>query len=324
MTVRIGVIGTGFGERVVAPVFDATEGCEVVEVVSARSDADVANLCDRRDIDLVTVHSPPFRHVSHVRRALAAGHAVLCDKPFGKNSGDAQTLLAAAETAECLHLVNFEFRYDPMRILLRTLIRDGAVGRPERVLWTHWSSGSRVPLRPHGWLFERALGGGWLGAWGSHTVDALRWIFGEVLTGHGEGSTVIDERPDSEGVLHHCDAEDSFTAWLTLDGGTAVTIDSTFVASSSIAPRIVVAGEAGVLECIADARIIVRRADGTREVHERPASDGDPHYEPMRRWAEVVREAVASGSAPTGAPTFEDGLACARVLDHIGRQPATA
>lgn len=324
MTVRIGVIGTGFGARVVAPVFAATPGCEVVEVVSARNDADVANLCDRPDLDLVSVHSPPFRHVSHVRRALAAGHAVLCDKPFGKHGADAQTLLGAAESAECLHLVNYEFRYDPMRVMLRDLIRDGAIGKPERVLWTHWSSGSRVPLRPFGWLFERALGGGWLGAWGSHTIDALRWMFGEVLTGHGECRTLIDARPDAEGVQHHCDAEDSFTAWLTLDGGTAVTIDSSFVASASIAPRIVVAGDEGVLECVADARVVVRRVDGTREEHARPPADGDPHFEPMRRWAEVVRDAVEEGAAPFGAPTFEDGLACARVLDHLRRQPATA
>ena len=33
-TVRVGVIGRGFGARVVAPMFEATDGCEVVDVVS--------------------------------------------------------------------------------------------------------------------------------------------------------------------------------------------------------------------------------------------------------------------------------------------------
>ena len=42
--VRVGVIGTGFGARVVAPVFEATQGCEVVDVVSARDSAGVAEL----------------------------------------------------------------------------------------------------------------------------------------------------------------------------------------------------------------------------------------------------------------------------------------
>ncbi|HEY8216505.1 MAG TPA: Gfo/Idh/MocA family oxidoreductase [Acidimicrobiia bacterium] len=317
MTVRVGVIGTGFGARVVAPVFRETEGCEIVDVVSARDDAGVATLCDRDDVDLVSVHSPPFLHTAHVRRALHGEHAVLCDKPFGAASTDAETLVAAADAAECLHLVNFEFRYDPMRVLLRDLVRDGSVGRPEHVSWTHHSAGSAVPLRPYGWLFDRASGGGWVGAWGSHIVDALRWTFGEVVDARGACRTVIAERPDRDGVVHACDAEDAFSAWLTLSGGITVSIDSTFAAPATLAPRIVVVGDEGTLECVADAAIVVRRHDSAREEHERPSIVGDPHLTPMRRWAEVVRDAVEAGIAPPGAPTFADGLACAKVLDQI-------
>jgi hypothetical protein len=40
----------------------------------------------------------------------------------------------------------------------------------------------------------------------------------------------------------------------------------------------------------------------------------------MQGWAEVVRDAVEEGIAPAGVPTFTDGLACARVLDAIGRR----
>ncbi len=160
MSIQIGVIGTGFGARVVAPVFEETDGCTVVAVVSARDDSGVAALCDDNDVDLVCVHSPPFLHAAHVRRAVTTGHAVLCDKPFGLDAGQAQTLLAAADAADCLHLLNFEFRYDPMRILVRDLITDGVIGRPEHVSWTHVSAVSRAPLRPHGWLFERAAGAG--------------------------------------------------------------------------------------------------------------------------------------------------------------------
>ena len=38
---RVGVIGRGFGGRVVAPTFDQTEGCRVVDVVSPRDEAAV-------------------------------------------------------------------------------------------------------------------------------------------------------------------------------------------------------------------------------------------------------------------------------------------
>ena len=317
MAVRIGVIGTGFGARVVAPVFASTPGCEVLDVVSSRDDAGVATLCDRTDIDLVSVHSPPFLHMAHVRRVLANGHAVICDKPFGVDATQSEALLAAAEAAECLHLLNFEFRYDPMRMQLRELIASGVIGTPEHVSWTQFSSGSRVPLRPYGWLFDRSQGGGWIGAWGSHAIDTLRVVFGEVVTARAERRTTITERPDRDGLLHACAAEDGFTARLELENGASVAIDTSFAATSSIVPRIVVIGSEGVLECIADARIVVRRADGERHEFSRPESDADPHLEPMQRFATVVHDAVEAGVAPPGAPTFADGLAAARVMDLL-------
>ncbi|MEX2255022.1 MAG: Gfo/Idh/MocA family oxidoreductase [Acidimicrobiia bacterium] len=317
MSVRIGVVGSGFGARVIAPVFRDTPGCEVVDVVSARDDAGVARLCDRADVDLISVHSPPFLHAVHVRRAIVAEHAVLCDKPFGLDAGEAETLAAAAEAADTLHLLNFEFRFDPMRMLMRDLVRDGAVGHPEHVSWVHFSAGSVEPLRRYGWLFDRTRGGGWVGAWGSHVVDTLRWTFGEVVVAHGACRTVVPARPGADGVSHACSAEDAFTAWLTLEGSTTVSIDTSFAAPANLAARVVVVGDEGVLECVADSKLVVRRADGTRHEHERPSTDGDPHLTPMRRWAEIVRDAVEEGIAPPGVPTFTDGLACARVLDAI-------
>jgi predicted dehydrogenase len=324
MNVRVGVIGTGFGARVVAPVFDALDDCEVVEVVSARDDAGAASLCARRDLDLVCVHSPPFLHAAHVRRALAGEHAVLCDKPFGRNASESETLLAAAEAAECLHLCNFEFRYHPVRELVRSLVLDGAIGTPEHVSWTHHSSGSRVPIRRHGWLFDRELGGGWVGAWGSHAVDFLRWTFGEVTEADASCRITITDRPDTDGRMRRCDAEDGFSAAL-LAGGATVAIDSGFAASATLAPRIVVIGSDGALECVADQRVVVRSTDNTTSEHIADSDDSDRHLGPMRRWAEVVRDAVRDGVAPPGAPTFADGLACARVLDRLraGGGPVT-
>jgi predicted dehydrogenase len=214
-------------------------------------------------------------------------------------------------------LLNFEFRYDPMRELLRSLVAEGAVGVPEHVSWTQFSSGSRVPLRPHGWLFERAKGGGWIGAWGSHAIDTLRFVFGEVVSARAECRTTITQRPDRDGVMQSCDAEDAFTAVLELDGGVSVSIDTSFAASSSVAPRLVVTGSEGMIECVADARIVVRRADGTRDEHTRQESDADPHLVPMRRFAVVVRDALEAGETPPGTPTFADGLAAARVMDAL-------
>lgn len=313
---RVGVIGTGFGARVVAPVFAALDGCEVVEVVTARDVAAVERMCRRTDLDLVSVHSPPFVHASDVRLAVANGHNVLCDKPFALDGREAEMLLREAEQAKVVHLVNFEFRHHPVRVRIKDLVDAGAIGRPHHVHWAHLSSGSRVPLRPHGWLFERGLGGGWVGAFGSHAVDFVRWVFGEIVEAEASLRTEVDQRPDATGELRPVDAEDGFSAWLRTDRGVSVAIDSSFACAATYAPRLVVNGTEGVLECVADSRLTLQRDGGTRDVIE-VDNGADPHLEPMRRWAEVVRDAVRDHHQVE--PSFSDGLACDQVLDQLRR-----
>lgn len=322
---RVGIIGAGFGRRVVAPVFDATEGCEVVDVVSARDGDAVDALIARPDVDLVSVHSPPFLHAPHVRAGLATGKAVLCDKPFALDADEAAALEADADAAGVVALCNFEFRYAPARARLREMVHDGSVGAVEHVQLLHHSAGSRVPLRKWGWLFDRVLGGGWIGAWASHAVDNLRYVFGtEVVTVQALLRTDIRERPDDAGEMHLCTAEDGLTAGLGLANGVTVAIDSSFAAVADIAPRLTVFGSRAVVELIADERVTVRPGatePGDIETIDLGATGADRHLEPMRRFAEVVRDAVTSGTVPDHAPTFADGRACDAVRDELRAAP---
>ena len=316
-TVGVGVIGRGFGKRIVAPVFAATDGCEVVDVVSPRDDDAVQGLFARDDVDLVAVHSPPFCHRDLVIGALAAGKAVLCDKPFGTNESGAKAMDAAARDAGTVALLNFEFRHHPGRARLRELVLDGAVGTVEHVQWSALAAGSRDPLRWYGWLFDAERGGGWIGAWGSHAVDFLRWTFGEITDAAADRHITLPERPDRDGNMHTCTAEDGFTARMHTAGGATVTIDTTYAARATVPARLTVLGSDGALESVGDGRIMLRTLDGTQEVFRYEAPAEDPHLVPMRAWAEVVRDAVRAGAVPDGEATFADGLACARVLDQL-------
>jgi predicted dehydrogenase len=321
--VRVAIIGGGFGRRVVAPVFAGTDGCEVVEVVSARDEPAVRAAATRADVDLVSVHSPPFLHAPHVRLALGAGKAVLCDKPFALDADEAADLEAEAHAAGVAALCNFEFRYAPARALLRDMVATGQLGRVEHVQMTRLSAGSRVPLRRWGWLFDRELGGGWIGAWGSHAVDSLRSMFGaEVTDVRARLRIDVRERPDERGDMHTCTAEDGFSASLSLSNGASVAIDSGFAAVADTTPRFTVFGSEAVAELIGETRVSIRRPGGSREsVDLAVGEEADGHLAPMRRFAEVVRDAVASGEIPANAPTFADGRACDAVLDELRASP---
>jgi predicted dehydrogenase len=301
-------MGAFFG----APIFREV-GCDVVDVVSARDSAAVAALC-REDLDLISVQSPPFLHIDHVRLAIAAGRSVLCDKPFGTSADEAAVLAAEAKAAGVIHLANFEFRHQPARRKMHELITSGQVGRPEHIHYSAYSSGSRFPLRPYGWLFDRSLGGGWIGAFGSHVIDNMRWMMGEIRDAGAKRWVTIPERFDREGSPQTCNAEDTFSAWLEFDSGATGSIDTTFTASVSLPHCLTITGSEGTIENTGqDTRVVLQRVDGTREEFDFEPRRGDPHLIAMRLWAlEVWRSVVEKDQI---RPSLEDGVACARVMD---------
>ena len=165
---KVLVIGTGFGETVVAPGYQNL-GCEVT-VVSPRDGEAVRKAC-RAGVDLVSVHSPPFMHREHVLFALEQGCAVLCDKPFGVSTGDARDMYDAAREKGTPNFLNFEFRCRSSNLKVKELVDSGAIGRLQHGSWQSFTPPLRD--RPYGWLFDASLGGGWLGAYGSHLVDTI-------------------------------------------------------------------------------------------------------------------------------------------------------
>ena len=309
---RVGIIGTGFGSRVVAGAFRGS-ACDVVDVVTARDPTSVRALC-RSNVDLIAVHSPPFLHADHVARAIDAGRAVLCDKPFGTSIDEAAAMTESAEAAGVLNFLNFEFRHQPARLAMHQLLDSGAIGRPEHLAYTAFTSGSRVPLRPWGWLFDRSLGGGWIGAFGSHAIDLIRWLLGDVSRAGAVTWINVTERADADGNLHRCDAEDSFTGWVELRSGATASVDSSFAAGVSLAPRIVIAGSKGAIDNVGDSRVVLHNKDGTKEHFEFEPPAGDPHTTAMSAWAAAIRDAVMDEQQVS--PSFADGLACMRVMEQ--------
>jgi predicted dehydrogenase len=312
---RVGVIGRGFGRRVVAPAFDQTEGCRVVDVVSPRDQAAVAALCAREDVDLISVHSPPFMHLDNVRWAIEGGHAVLCDKPFGRNAAEAAAMHDLATDARVLNFLNFELRFDPTHQRLRALVQDGAVGEPQGILIASFLAVTRVPLRRYGWVFDAQLGGGWIGAWGSHQIDFLRWTFGEIADASAERRTAITERPDADGVLHRCTAEDWFTAQMQSASGVSITVEGTSAAPVTLPAHAFVIGTEAVLELIGGQRILRHDQQATEEVFRVDRAEDIMLH--MGHWVTEVRDSIRRGAVTEGSPTFADGLACAEIADRL-------
>lgn len=300
---KVAVIGTGFGKHAAAPAY-AGLGFDV-EVVSPRDGAAVkAALAS--DVDLVSVHSPPFLHLEHVTGAIEHGHAVLCDKPFGRNADEAALMRDRAREAGVLHFLNFEFRFNESWTRLKELAADGTIGTPKHLQWTFFGSGLRG--RKFGWINDRDLGGGWVGAYGSHLIDFTRWLFDSEITDCG-GVTRIDGSPES------ATAEDAYAAWFAMANGCTATHDTGFAAAVPTAPSVTLLGSDGTVELAGDTTLVVRRARVDPETVEFAPPPRRSPPPALSAFFGHVADALRTGTQIT--PSFDDGLAVARAMDLL-------
>lgn len=222
--VSIGIIGTGFARSTQIPGFRACSGARVVAIASGhRENAervardfgvefatdDWREVVDRKEIDLISIVTPPSTHEEMTLAALDAGKAVLCEKPTAMNAEEAKRMYARAEGAGALSLIDHELRFLPARRLMRQMINADEIGDIRHVKYIFRAESRASPERPWNWWSDASEGGGILGAIGSHAVDSLRWLLEtEVSQLSAQLATHISERKDASGQTRPVTSDD--------------------------------------------------------------------------------------------------------------------
>jgi scyllo-inositol 2-dehydrogenase (NADP+) len=124
-------------------------------------------------IGLVVIASPNATHVPLARAALAAGKAVVVDKPLAPDAAQARAL-AALPGAERLAVFHNR-RWDSDFLTVRDLLGSGRLGRIARaeLCWDRF----RPAIKP-GWREVAGDGAGLLADLGPHLVDQALQLFG--------------------------------------------------------------------------------------------------------------------------------------------------
>jgi predicted dehydrogenase len=340
--VGVGVIGVGFGKVAQIPGFKRCAHGELVAICSGHLEkaqavareygipqafGDYRQMLKLPEIDLVSVATPPYLHRPMVLAALAAGKHVICEKPMAMNVAEAGEMLAAAQQAGVVHCVDHELRFNPTHIRMRELIASGYLGRLRHITITRTVHFNADPMgRPWGWWFQAGTGGGILGAMASHYIDQLRWWVGEILAVQGRLSTLVPQRrlPDGSG-MHAVETDDACTFLVEFAGGGEGTVFLSTVAYHPQGYRAEAFGDDGTLILDAQERLWGAKR-GEDSLAELTVPDPAVDLEGIEKslWArsfvhltDHVLGAIAAGVRPTQAATFEDGLACQRVMDAI-------
>ena len=336
MTIKAAVVGTSFGARIHLPAlrsagFDvvALVGTDAAKTARRAERFGVGSACTSLTqalevgIDAVSIATPPATHAPLATEAIEAGCHVLCEKPFTLDVPQAAALVDAAARARRVGMVGHEFRWSHTQSLVEWALREGRIGEPRLAISVSFLSMLREITMP-AWWYEVEAGGGWLGASGSHRVDALRQWFGEIAA-VSAGLTALSE--PSIGV------DDGFTIRFKMrDGVEACVVQN----ASSVGPMFSatrVMGTAGTLWSEGDS---VKLADGEDPGGQRvvpPEGYELPDVEdlavgpladmtrselpPYIRLATAFRRAI-EGDPPLPGPhpaTFADGLACMRAIE---------
>lgn len=347
--IKIGVAGTGFGSRVQIPGFLKIPGVEVVAVMSsgrAERANDVARqfnigtvcqnfqeLLEVPDLDAVSIVTPPYQHRDQTLAAFAAGKHVLCEKPMARSLDEAREMLRAARQSRLIAMIDHEFRYVPARAYAKELISEGWLGQLYNAKISFINGLSADPrVRPWGWLFDKEAGGGFLGALGSHYLDAMRYWFGDIAAVSADIETHVKQRvvPNtSPEEWREVTADDTFTLLLRFAKGGRGMINVSVVSRFGEGEKMEFYGSDGTLVIDGEGHLLGGKAGETQRLrplpipsryNDGPSSD-DPRLRPFVTLASDfvagVRAAKLAGQVPAQeiSPSFSDGFKVQQVLD---------
>jgi predicted dehydrogenase len=186
--------------------------------VSTDLDACLANPADAIYFDATLTSL----RAGHVRRAIAAGKHVYCEKPLATTTAEALDLARRARARGVKHGVVQDKLFLPGIRKLKGLVSSGFFGRILSVrgefgYWVFEGDWGQPAQRPS-WNYRKEEGGGIILDMFAHWRYLLDHTFGQVKAVQCTGATHIPERVDERGRRYVATAEDAAYGTFQLEG----------------------------------------------------------------------------------------------------------
>ena len=172
------------------------------------------------------------RRAEAVRKAVAAGKHIYCEKPTATNTETAMELYRICEKAGVKHGVVQDKLWLPGLRKLKRLIEKEFFGKILSVQgeFGYWVfEGDTVSAQRPSWNYRKEDGGGMIMDMLPHWRYVLDNIIGNVKAVSCLGATHISERVDENGKSFQCTADDAAYASFELEGGIVAHFNSSWV-----------------------------------------------------------------------------------------------
>lgn len=236
--------------------------------------------------DLFDVCLPTHLHVEAALKGIAAGRAVLVEKPITRTLEDGMRLIEAAEKAKVPLMPAQVVRFFPEFAAGNRLVREGKVGKPAAA---RTRRGGLAPTGFDGWFMDYERSGGVLVDLAIHDFDWLRWTLGEVK--HVFSRSV--------GIQKGSGPDYALTT-LTFEEGAVAHVEATWMDPSGFRATYEVCGSEGMIQYDSRNTATLRTTvAGEKTVNEGPLSPtDDPYYKQIRGFIESVQK----GAPPPVSP----------------------
>lgn len=188
-------------------------------------------LAESKGVDLIQISTPPYFHVQHLEKAVAAGKHVYCEKPVGVDIAQTRRALEVAKKVKPNQSVDvgFQCRQAPPIAALAEKIKAGALGKIAAVTGNYNSPAAGEKKREgegpdeyrlRNWLWDRVLSGDILVEQNIHIIDLCNWMLGA----HPLKATATGGR---DVLTHYGDCWDNYQVDFTYPGDVHFSFAST-------------------------------------------------------------------------------------------------
>ena len=162
---------------------DAARAEKRAKELGAQVANDVDKIWSDPDIAAVVICSETNRHHDLLLAAARAGKHMFAEKPLGITAKESYAMADAIEKANLLFTTGYFMRADPMHLFLKEEIAKGNFGKITRARGSNCHGGSLGGWFDQEWRWmadPKIAGVGAFGDLGTHKLDILMWLLGDV------------------------------------------------------------------------------------------------------------------------------------------------
>lgn len=201
--IKVGVIGTGKMGLLHSGIFNGLEGSDLI-AVSEKDKVmstvlnkylpkvnvyrDYQKMFEKEDLDLVVITTPVFLHGNMIEDAIDNELNIFVEKPLALNSEECRSILTKRNGFKSL--VGYCRRFMGTYKFVKKVIDESVMGNVNAFQSQMFVE--QVFNKEKGWQYDPdKSGGGVLVDLGSHAIDLMHYLFGDVRSVSGMGKTIF-------------------------------------------------------------------------------------------------------------------------------------